>query len=73
MTPLDDIVDDGDFDGDCSCDFSPIQSDPEGDLYYLRRCAICRAVIHSLHCPHDGVQSRCSCGARLPSRRYVTR
>lgn len=48
----------------CDCEFTPDPEDPDEDTiekawHYLRRCARCGCVFWSLHCLHDGVQSRC--------------
>ncbi len=51
----------------CDCEFVPDSDNPEEEpCSYLRQCAECGAIKLSNHCPHDGFQGRCSCGARLP-------
>ena len=50
---------------ECECEFTPDPSEPGVEsVHYLRRCQTCSATWWSLHCPHDGVQGRCSCGER---------
>lgn len=65
--PLDDIVKPGE---ECRCEFTPYDEyypDPDDpSCHYLRRCAACGNTWYSLHCPHDGHQNKCSCGARAP-------
>lgn len=61
--PLDDILANP---SECNCEFTEDALD-EGDSFsYLRRCSACQRTAWSLHCPHDGIQSTCVCGARLP-------
>ena len=59
--PLDDLQ----LGEDCDCEFTPDDGDPTFWVNYLRRCPQCSELVWSLHCPHDGIQSRCACGARL--------
>lgn len=57
-----------DITGECNCEFTPYYPD-EGDeesWHYLRACRECGEWLWSLHCPHDGCQSKCgACGARM--------
>lgn len=48
----------------CDCDELMLAHDPH-ETHYYRECQRCGARWWSLHCPHDGHQSRCECGERL--------
>lgn len=64
--PLDDVLIAG---APCECEFTPDPADEDWESHhYLRRCSSCEVMAWSLHCPHDGVQSKCgACGSRLPN------
>jgi hypothetical protein len=53
---------------ECDCKFAPTDPGEDESYHYRRRCQACGKAWHSLHCPHDGVQSCCpQCGARAES------
>lgn len=67
VTPLDDRIEHGVAAEECDCEFTPYEHITEESWHYLRRCQKCGKLRYSLHCPHDGVQSRCDCGERYQS------
>ena len=60
---------------ECNCEFTALKPEDEdydatdppnyGGWHYKRRCLNCNNERWSLHCPHDGIQSRCECGTRF--------
>lgn len=46
------------------CDCAFWEQDESEPWHYLRLCWNCGNTWYSLHCPHDGYQNKCTCGAR---------
>jgi hypothetical protein len=63
LTPCDDIP------GECECQLMV----DEDTWHFVRRCANCKGVSRSLHCPHDGIQTQCVlCGVRHAQAKSLT-
>lgn len=48
----------------CDCEMWEQGEEAAKAWHYLRLCWNCGNTWYSLHCPHDGCQGRCDCGAR---------